>query len=459
MKTASIRVLQSLWDKARSDCLSSHNEAVAFMTAKYYETDDRIVFLPENVVTARLDDYLVRGPYHLEVSPLYVNRVLNIAEHLENTVVMVHSHPFETGKPHYSASDDSGEALTSETISKCLNGAPPVGSLLFSQRQAIGRGWIGTSKSFVPGTVSVIRRGGIQLHDDGVPAARKSPPRLIDRQVVDRQIRMLGEATQLRLEKIEVGIVGLGGTGSSVAEQLVRMGIRKLTIVDHDRIEPSNLSRVYGSIWNDVVRSRYKVDLTRSHLKKINPAIEVKAAKKTVMARRVLKSLANCDVVFSCVDRHAPRAVLNELSYQCFIPLIDIGIGVVRDGNKVVGGTARATIVGPGLPCLLCTEVVRPELVAAEHLSPQEYESRRAEGYVPNLDRNVPSVINYTSLASSLGLMLFLDMMGGKRDQYSSLLVDLNSKQLSKVRARTKQDCVCRRRLGKGFSIPFSVAD
>ncbi len=456
MKIASIRILDHLWQKVREEALSfGADESVAFLTAKYFETPEKIIFLAENIVSAKTNDYLRRGEYHLEVSPLYVNRVLNVAEDLKNTIIMVHSHPFETGKPQYSMTDDWGEALTAETISKCLEGNPPVGSLLLGQSLATARGWLGLSKKWMPANITVINQNALHFHNFISKQQASNPISL-----VDRQILALGNSMQTSLESLKIGIVGLGGTGSAVAEQLVRMGVKKMSLIDHDRFEPSNWSRLYGSAWKDTTQSRYKTEVVCSHLKRINPNAELKKINKSVMTNEVLKDLSGCDVIFSCLDRHAPRAVLNELAYQCFIPIVDVGVGLQKDKNAFTGGVARATVIGPGLPCLLCQEIVRPEMITAEHLSPAEYESRRAEGYVNNHNQNAPSVISYTTLASSLGLILFLGLISGRvTDSYSTLIFDLYTTETMKVRASVKNDCVCQKRLGKGFSIPFSVAD
>jgi hypothetical protein len=202
------------------------------------------------------------------------------------------------------------------------------------------------------------------------------------------------------------------------------------------------------------------VDAVASHLEKISPHLEVVRVSETVMKGDILRSLANCDIIFSCLDRHGPRAVLNELSYQCFIPIIDVGVGLQKDKNGIVGGAARATIIGPGLPCLICQDIVRPEVITAENLSPEDYAKRRAEGYVTDLQQSVPSVISYTTLAASLGLLLFTELfVSTNRASYSTLVMDLQSKDILKLKPSIKRECVCEKRLGKGFGIQFSVAD
>lgn len=455
MKKASIRMLPNVLEQVRKNALgNTMNESVAFLTANYFESNDVIILLGEKVVPAKQKDYLNRGELHLEVSPLYISRVLNHAEDTDSTIIMTHSHPFDNGKPQYSMTDDLGEARTSETISNCLLNNPPVGSLLFGQQDMTARVWLGLSKKYMPADVTILNEKNFKRYHD------VSSNDYNDRKLIDRQIKALGNQTQNYIESFKIGIVGLGGTGSSIAEQLVRMGVKDFILVDYDLFEPSNWSRVYGSTIKDISNQRLKTEIVASHIKLINPDVSCNIINKSVMTKEVLHTLASCDIVFSCLDRHAPRAVLNELSYQCYIPVIDVGVGLIREENNVLGGSVRATIIGPNLPCLYCQELIRSEMITAEHLSPDEYESRRAEGYVNDLEQNVPSVISYTTLASSFGINLFLDYISGNNTTYiSTLLFDINSKDTMKLRSSIKSDCVCQKRLGQGLRMPFSVAD
>lgn len=455
MKKVSIRILDRTWEKVRTEVLgASTNESVAFLVANHFETTDTIVFLAEDVVVAKSGDYLKRGEFHLAVSPLYISRVLNTAESKGSTVVMTHSHPFEAGKPRYSVTDDLGEARTSETISKCLESNPPVGSLLFGQHDAVGRAWTGLSKERMVADVSVLSERNLQRYCESFQNDLPS------RELLDRQLRAIGHRVQENIESLHIGVVGVGGTGSSVAEQLVRMGAQNFLLVDYDSYEPSNWSRMYGSTLGDTATNAPKVEIVASHLSKINPKIKCKAVNKSVMTREVLETLSGCDLIFSCLDRHAPRAVLNELSYQCYVPVFDVGVGLTRDRDGTLGGSIRATIIGPYLPCLFCQEIVRSEMITAEHLSPEEYAARRAEGYVNETDQDAPSVVSFTTMASSLGLMLLLDFLSTtNRNFASTLLFDVSLKQTLKLRSNVKPDCTCQKRLGAGLRIPFSVAD
>jgi molybdopterin/thiamine biosynthesis adenylyltransferase len=68
-----------------------------------------------------------------------------------------------------------------------------------------------------------------------------------------------------------------------------------------------------------------------------------------------LRVLRRCDVIFACVDRHTPRALLNRLAYEALTPVIDMGSGFrVDESGTVTGCAGRVVVIGPGRPCLAC---------------------------------------------------------------------------------------------------------
>ena len=68
-----------------------------------------------------------------------------------------------------------------------------------------------------------------------------------------------------------ISIVGVGGLGSIIAENLVRNGFSKINLIDNDVVEKSNLNRIVGAFFSDTQTKTYKVDAIKNHLQKINP--------------------------------------------------------------------------------------------------------------------------------------------------------------------------------------------
>jgi molybdopterin-synthase adenylyltransferase len=74
-----------------------------------------------------------------------------------------------------------------------------------------------------------------------------------------------------------ISIVGVGGLGSVVAEHLIHMGFHEINLIDPDVLEVSNLNRVVGAYYEDAQQKRYKVDVVKRHLTRINPKATVRA--------------------------------------------------------------------------------------------------------------------------------------------------------------------------------------
>ncbi len=86
MKIGSIRMLGSFRRELQNELLSfSPEEGAAFFAAKYFETRTKIVLLADKLIRTRETDYLHKSSVHLEVSPIYLSRVLNVVEDLRNT--------------------------------------------------------------------------------------------------------------------------------------------------------------------------------------------------------------------------------------------------------------------------------------------------------------------------------------------------------------------------------------
>jgi len=119
------------------------------------------------------------------------------------------------------------------------------------------------------------------------------------------------------------------------------------------------------------------------------------------------RAIAACDVVFSCTDSHASRALLTRLPYQYGPALIDIGTLVRADGTAFVD----VRTVTPATPCLDCQHVLDADRVALETQSPDQRALARRFGYAPGADAPVPAILPLNALAVSLGMLRLFDLL------------------------------------------------
>ena len=135
----------------------------------------------------------------------------------------------------------------------------------------------------------------------------------------------LGAESDQILSSLRVAIVGLGGGGSHIAQQLAHVGIGNFVLIDFDRIDASNLNRLVGATAKDVKQTTLKVEIIRKRIKAINPLANVKSIAEHWQEPEASICLRDCDAIFGCVDRFADRRDLEATARRYLIPYIDKG--------------------------------------------------------------------------------------------------------------------------------------
>ena len=173
--------------------------------------------------------------------------------------------------------------------------------------------------------------------------------------------------------------MGVGGTGSPTAEQLIRLGVKDMVLIDMDRFEKSNIARVYGTFASDIPKwlrksplAPFKACLVAKHLKKINPSAIVKTVTESVVTYNAASVLFDRDIIFLCTDNHWSRAIVNEVAYQYFIPTINMGLRIDAPDKIIVGASGVVDVLRPDLPCLWCSGAVRADRITAESIPAKE---------------------------------------------------------------------------------------
>jgi hypothetical protein len=205
--------------------------------------------------------------------------------------------------------------------------------------------------------------------------------------------------------------VGSGGTGSAVIEQLTRLGVGRITVVDDDRLTTSNVSRVYGS--SITQEGAAKVNVAGANVDRIGLGTILNPINGRVTSRDPLAALRECDVVFGCTDDHAGRINLSKLAYWYLIPLIDMGVVIDSHHGDIRSITARVTYVGPGEPCLVCRGTVAPDIAREELMDPTERARLVEEGYARGLAEPDPAVVAYTTLTAATAVADLLERLFG----------------------------------------------
>jgi molybdopterin/thiamine biosynthesis adenylyltransferase len=173
----------------------------------------------------------------------------------------------------------------------------------------------------------------------------------------------LGPKSDEILDSILVAVVGLGGAGSHVVQQLSHVGIGALHSVDPDKAELSNLNRLVGATRRDALKSRRKTDIAARRAKAVNPAIRIKrfAAKW----QEAMSELRDADIIVSCVDSYSERAQLEAFARRYIIPCIDIGMDVHEIGDHfAIAGQVSLSI--PGDLCFKCMGIITDDDLAKE---------------------------------------------------------------------------------------------
>jgi adenylyltransferase/sulfurtransferase len=167
-----------------------------------------------------------------------------------------------------------------------------------------------------------------------------------ERNRYDRQISIpgFGEQGQEKLKQAKVVIAGCGGLGSPAAIYLAAAGVGTIRIIDHDKVELSNLNRQVLHWDKDIGRS--KVESGQEKLSQLNKNISIEPVNETITDKNVSALIAGFDVVIDALDNLPTRFILNKAAVELGIPFIH---------GAVYGLEGRVMTVIPGKSaCLRC---------------------------------------------------------------------------------------------------------
>lgn len=135
-----------------------------------------------------------------------------------------------------------------------------------------------------------------------------------------RNLGALSEEENQKLRKKSVCIVGCGGLGGYIFELLLRIGVGRITVIDGDCFEESNLNRQLLS--NENVIGHSKADEMYRHAQEVNRDVAVTAVSEFLTEENAESLLADHDIVIDAVDNIAARKIMGRVCGELGIPLI-----------------------------------------------------------------------------------------------------------------------------------------
>jgi len=175
----------------------------------------------------------------------------------------------------------------------------------------------------------------------------------------------LGPNSERIIRSATAGVVGLGGGGSHIVQQLAHVGFQNYVLYDGDVIEDSNLNRLVGGTVADVKAKRKKVEIAV----RLIMGLQQEATITPVPSRWQDDPLPlrSCDIIFGCVDGFVQRRELEVAARRYLIPLIDIGMDVQPSiGGQPPRMGGQVILSMPGDLCMTCMGFLTEQTLAKE---------------------------------------------------------------------------------------------
>ncbi len=350
--------------------------------------------------------------------------LLDKAEKQGLSVVKIHSHP--GGYAAFSEVDDKSDRQLMPAIRGWVEADIPHASvIMLPDGQMFGR-ILWQDNEFTP--LACIAVAGADLHFWYGSQEAKT--------VADftaSHAQAFGQGTTERLRRLSIAVVGCSGTGSPVIEQLVRLGVGELVLVDDDQVEKRNINRILNSTITDAEQQRPKAEMLAEAIHRIGLGTRVHVFKKNLWNRDVVQAVAECDIVFGCMDTIEGRFLLNTLATHYTLPYFDLGVrldavteGLDKGRIREICGTVH--YLQPGASSLMSRGLVTMEKVREEGLrrnDPDAYRQQVEAGYIRGVEEHRPAVISVNMFIASLAVNDFLARLHPYREEPNSTIASI----------------------------------
>lgn len=413
-------------------------EQAAYALCKISQSENETRLLVRHIIPVKKEDIITASETGMEISNMSFIRAMKEADNTKHVFVFIHSHP--KGFVSHSAKDDVEEAKLFKTAYVRIKTKGVHASIVLSDPDMpTGRVWLEDGTN-APIELTRVIGDKFKFYTD-LTNVNPLP------NFYDRQIRAFGSDMQKLLQVLNIGVVGVGGTGSAVTEQLIRLGVGTLTIVDGQKFEKTNVNRVYGSGTTDETID--KVVIAQNNSARIGLRTNIIACDSSNTYRSTIEKLKACDIVFGCTDDHWGRSILTRFAVYYHIPVFDMGVKIDSTDGEIKSIQGRVTTLLGGYACLNCRERINPKQIQIENLAeldPQQLQQLIKDGYAAELDDPAPAVIPFTTNIASLAIAEFIHRLTGfmGKDRKSNEVIAFFDDSKIRTNSRpSKPECFC----------------
>lgn len=433
-------------------------EAVAILLCgRGGDARDRDILCVRSLHPIPLADCTVRTPDRVSWRTDAMLPILQEAAKLDLGIVKIHSHP--TGYERFSAQDDeSDRALFPGIYGWTDSEGSHLSAVMLPNGLVFARRVLPTGK-FASCRVVACVGNRIRIWANPDVGEQENPESA--KEVHRRTAQAFGEATVRKLRGLRVAVVGCSGTGGWVVELLARLGVGYLVLIDPDRVEPHNLNRIVHATIADAHAKTLKVDVLSSAIQAIGLGTVVNALSVDVISPDAVRHLAQCDVIFGCVDSVDARELLNRVCTYYEVPLIDVGVRLEATGDGGIGQIVGSVhYVHPESRSFLERGLYTPSDLYAAGLrrgDPDAYADQVRQRYIRGANEDRPAVASVNSLYSSLAVNELLARIHDVRDDLSP--IESITISLTQLRLLQSQECAddsaYKRWVGRGDCNPM----
>lgn len=454
MKTC-LRICEEDFDVIRKHLFPEDGkEAIAFALCGRAQAEDRLIFTVKEILTIpyerceREEDYL-----HWKTED--VLPIMNKAMNQHMAIMRIHSHP--GGWPHFSKFDLATDEEFFGSLMKgwCEDDLPHLSAIMLPGGKILGRVYYANgSVQDLDSALIVGERLRMTLYED--EQSEDVPP-----EEALRNIQAFGEGTYNTFKRLRIGVVGCSGTGCHIIEQLARLQVGELVLVDPDGIEARNLNRLIGTKKDDI--GKLKTVFYKNYVEQMGIGVDVLSFPENLyQSDSARRALSTCDVIFGCVDSSSGRLLMNQISTFYLIPYVDIGVGLEADGRGNVSYIgAQMDYLIPGKSSLRSRKFISNDDAAAELeklFNPEMYEQHKKEHYIRNVDVERPAVISINGMIANLAVLNLIDRFVGYRYEpmYANIRILLRGDDIIKqLENDYPEDEALMRFKGRGDYEPF----